>query len=1041
MASARFRMIGVVLFVVALSALEAYQWDGGSEDKAKMTACLGGKASFPWSILTGSETIVNTAWSFQAPDKEKTIIATYQSTHFYAVDTVRLGFLANAGLSVRFARPQDSGNYSVRVLLQQAKSSELVFAERTVTLSVTDLPLAAAQDGSFYVTLSDAVRDDVTQDWTLQLHCGQFVDLGQPPVQDVAWKTPSGEVRNSSYQDNGTFVLSVPSPVQGGNYSCRLPPSAPAVRCLTATSPLNAAAQLYVDDKDAILLFCEARQRELEQEKKDQANLLEHQVMQISQQNETIEDVMLVNKDQSMQISQQNGTIEDMMQVNKDQTMQISQQNGTIQDMMQVNKDQANLLQHKENLLKHQAMQISQQNGTMAEMKAKLVEVMQANKDQANLLQHKENLLKHQTMQISKQNGTIQDVVQANKDQANLLQHKENLLKHQAMQISKQNGTMADMKAKLVVVMQANKDQANLLQHKENLLKHQAMQISKQNGTIEDMVQVNKDQANLLQHKENLLKHQAMQISKQNGTIQDMVQVNKDQANLLQHKENLLKHQAMQISKQNGTMAEMKAELVEVMQANKDQANLLQHQAMHISKQNGTIEDMVQVNKDQANLLQHQAMHISKQNGTMAEMKAELVEVMQANKDQANLLQHQTMQISQQNGTIQDMVQVNKDQANLLRHQTMQISQQNGTIQDMVQVNKDQANLLQHQAMQISQQNGTIQDMVQVNKNQANLLQHQAMHISKQNGTKAEMKAELVEVMQANKDQANLVQHQAMHISKQIGTISEMKAEHVEVMQANKDQANLLQHQKGIIGELKAGLLNLTTQLSTLTKTVKVPLTERNDSNCLDWLKLDPQSAIRTVYISGDPITVYCDQTTDNGGWIVFQRRQDTSVDFYRDWTEYRYGFGDPEGNFWLGLDKLHKLTTSQRYELRVDLRKWDGTKGNATYSGFHVDDVSHNFTLRYDNFTGGNAGDSLYYQRDREFSTKDRDHDPWLKPNCAQRYHGAWWYQYCHRSNLNGDYKTNSSAPNFDGVSWITFGGSNAYSMKFTEMKIRPIM
>ncbi|XP_070173617.1 fibrinogen C domain-containing protein 1-like [Littorina saxatilis] len=499
-----------------------------------------------------------------------------------------------------------------------------------------------------------------------------------------------------------------------------------------------------------------------------------------------------------------------------------------------------------------------------------------------------------------------------------------------------------------------------------------------------------------------------------------MVQVNEDQANLLQH-------QTMQISQQNGTIQDM-------VQVNEDQANLLQHQTMQISQQNGTIQDMVQVNKDQANLLQHQAVHISKQNGTIQD-------IVQVNEDQANLLQHQTMQISQQNGTIQDMVQVNKDQANLLQHQTMQISQQNGTIQDMVQVNKDQANLLQHQAMQISQQNGTIQDMVQVNKNQANLLQHQAMHISKQNGTKAEMKAELVEVMQANKDQANLVQHQAMHISKQIGTISEMKAEHVEVMQANKDQANLLQHQKGIIGELKAGLLNLTTQLSTLTKTVKVPLTERNDSNCVDWLKLAPQSAIRTVYISGDPITVYCDQTTDHGGWIVFQRRQDASVDFYRDWAQYRNGFGDLEGNFWLGLDKLHKLTTSQRYELRVDLRKWDGTKGNATYSGFHVDDVSHNFTLRYDNFTGGNAGDSLYYQRDRQFSTKDRDHDPWLKPNCAQRYHGAWWYQYCHRSNLNGDYKTSSSAPNFDGVSWITFGGSNAYSMKFTEMKIRPIM
>ncbi|XP_070188966.1 probable basic-leucine zipper transcription factor Q [Littorina saxatilis] len=505
MTSTRFGMIGVVLFVVALSELKAYQWDGGPEDKAKITACLGGRASFPWSIVTGhdGETILNLDWWFQAPDKKKTQIATYESKHFYATDDVRVGFLPNAGLSIRFARPRDSGNYSVQVEIQQANSSLNSSVSRTVTLFVSDRP-PATQDGALYVTLSDAVRDDVTEDWTLQLNCGQFVDLGYPPV-DVVWKTPSGEVRKSSYQDNDTFVLSLSSPVQGGNYSCHLSPFAPAARCLTATSPLKAPAHLYVDVR---LLYLEARQRELEQANEYQENLLQHQAMQILQHNGIMANMVQVNKDQAMQISQQNGTIEDMVQVNKDQAMQISQLNGTIQDMVQVNKDQANLLQH-------QTMQISQQNGTIQDM-------VQGNKDQANLLQR-------QTMQISQQNGTmgemkaeLVEVMQANKDQANLLQH-------QTMQISQQNGTMGEMKAELVEVMQANKDQA--------------MQISQQNGTIEDMVQVNKDQA--------------MQISQLNGTIQDMVQVNKDQANLLQH-------QTMQISQQNGTIQEHTGDTVTV---------------------------------------------------------------------------------------------------------------------------------------------------------------------------------------------------------------------------------------------------------------------------------------------------------------------------------------------------------------------------------------------------------------------------------------------------------------------------------------------
>ncbi|MGH0153262.1 UNVERIFIED_CONTAM: hypothetical protein FKN15_045994 [Acipenser sinensis] len=56
-------------------------------------------------------------------------------------------------------------------------------------------------------------------------------------------------------------------------------------------------------------------------------------------------------------------------------------------------------------------------------------------------------------------------------------------------------------------------------------------------------------------------------------------------------------------------------------------------------------------------------------------------------------------------------------------------------------------------------------------------------------------------------------------------------------------------------------------------------------------------------------LTVFCDMDTDGGGWLVFQKRLDGSVDFYRDWKAYREGFGNQLSEFWLGNDNIHLLT------------------------------------------------------------------------------------------------------------------------------------
>ena len=98
---------------------------------------------------------------------------------------------------------------------------------------------------------------------------------------------------------------------------------------------------------------------------------------------------------------------------------------------------------------------------------------------------------------------------------------------------------------------------------------------------------------------------------------------------------------------------------------------------------------------------------------------------------------------------------------------------------------------------------------------------------------------------------------------------------------------------------------------------------------------------------------VYCDQKTAGGGWTVFQKRQDGSVDFYRPWNDYKRGFGNLNGEFWLGLDKINRLTVSGSYKLRVDLEDVPGKTAFAEYSSFAVTSERTKYQLSLGSYSG----------------------------------------------------------------------------------------
>ncbi|XP_073233535.1 microfibril-associated glycoprotein 4-like [Porites lutea] len=182
---------------------------------------------------------------------------------------------------------------------------------------------------------------------------------------------------------------------------------------------------------------------------------------------------------------------------------------------------------------------------------------------------------------------------------------------------------------------------------------------------------------------------------------------------------------------------------------------------------------------------------------------------------------------------------------------------------------------------------------------------------------------------------------------------------------------------------------------------------------------------------------VYCDQKTAGGGWTVFQKRLDGSVDFYRGWEDYKRGFGNLNGEFWLGLDKIHRLT-KERSRLRVDLEDTTGKTAYAEYDFFGVTSERSKYKLSLGTYSG-TAGDSLSTHRGMAFSTKDRDNDRRSDASCAILCKGAWWYYSCVDSNLNGLYRHGKHSTLWKGVNWYQWKG-DTYSAKRAEMKIKPV-
>ncbi|XP_065083729.1 ficolin-1-like [Ochlerotatus camptorhynchus] len=192
---------------------------------------------------------------------------------------------------------------------------------------------------------------------------------------------------------------------------------------------------------------------------------------------------------------------------------------------------------------------------------------------------------------------------------------------------------------------------------------------------------------------------------------------------------------------------------------------------------------------------------------------------------------------------------------------------------------------------------------------------------------------------------------------------------------------------------------------------------------------------LQAVNVTFPPFSVFCDYSVDGKGWIVIHRRLDGSVSFNRNWTDYRDGFGSLQGEFWLGLEKMHQIIRGGRYQLLVVLQDFYGAVVTAQYDNFTIGCEMDRYRLEYGEFLNGTVSDSLLNSNGMQFSTPDSDNDlDSTEPSCAEYYTSGWWFNACHEANLNGVYDKYRRS---NTMSWYNFY-YNHQCLKAARMMIR---
>ena len=211
---------------------------------------------------------------------------------------------------------------------------------------------------------------------------------------------------------------------------------------------------------------------------------------------------------------------------------------------------------------------------------------------------------------------------------------------------------------------------------------------------------------------------------------------------------------------------------------------------------------------------------------------------------------------------------------------------------------------------------------------------------------------------------------------------------------------------------------NLLKQYNNVSARCTLPTLAIN--NCCDLKYFSaPSGKFKLKKTPFSCIDVYCNMTSNGGGWIVIQRNKHGSVvSFKKKWSDYEEGFGDLDTEFWHGLQNIHVLTRIGQWEMRVDYQYKNKTWSYLHYNRFSVGSAGEEYPLTVGGFTGvGTDHFASSSQNKPKFSASDNDNS---SGKCVKS--SGWWHtNFCHKFDIN------HQPPVIN------------HHVHFTEMKIRP--